>query len=371
MSFFELAPKASLRALFGRDAEVAQLVRSVEAGRWTVILGPRMVGKTSLVRAAAGRMGRPVVYANLWGARGAPGFLEALLRGIAASEPLLSRLRKGLRRIEGVTVGPAGITLAPRTRPMGAASALLNAIGEASARTVFVLDEVQELAPVSGLVLRTLANVFNTHPNVVFVLTGSQFGLLRMLLEPPADSPLFGRPPAVLRLAAFDRSTSVDFLARGFAEWHLSPGRVELEGVVDRSLDGIPGWLTLYGNNVAVQRLAPEKAERLTLEEGKKVARSELGHFLEHRPVEMYWDALRTLTSEVAWGELKRALSARRGSPVNDHTVGNVLRSLRDANLIAESDHRYSIVDPMVRAYVREARRRPLGRRPEEPHLSR
>ncbi|MCI4348346.1 MAG: ATP-binding protein, partial [Thermoplasmata archaeon] len=308
MPLFDLSPKATRRALYGREAELETLLRLVEQRRWAVILGPRMVGKTSLAKAATAQSRRPSVYVNLWGAKGTVGLLNALLNGINASRPLVKRLRGALQRVEGVTVGGTGITLTPRPRPLRTVSDLVSIIGEEAGRSVVILDEVQELAAVSGALLKVLGNVFNTHPEIVFVFTGSYFGVLRTLLEPPADSPLFGRSPARIQLEPFDRATSIGFLERGFGEYDLRVERELTGSLVDRSLDGIPGWLTLYGNNVAVRGMTPEVAERATVREAKTVARSELVHFLELRDGPTFWAALRRLTSSTSWTELRDAL---------------------------------------------------------------
>jgi uncharacterized protein len=359
MPLFSLAPKDDRKGLYGRDREFEQLVRLIRQGRWAVILGPRMVGKTSLVKAASGAGGRPTVYVNLWGAHGTEGLLNAFLNGLGSNRPLLKRLQGALRRVTGVSLVGSGITLAPTAHPMGAMADLVSVIGEEAPRSVIILDEVQELAPSSGALLKVLANVFNTHPEVVFLFTGSYFGILRTLLEPPADSPLYGRSPVRFDLDAFDRPTSIGFLERGLREFDLPADREGLGAIVDRSLDGIPGWLALFGNGVAVQRLSLAEAERATLREGRKVARSELAHFLKPRDTATYWRALRVLTSPTSWTELREALVARRGGHVNEHTVGNVLRALRDAGLIVESNHQYQIRDPMVRSFVRSTSRAP------------
>jgi uncharacterized protein len=359
MALFDLGPKDSPEALFGRAAELVQLTRLVDAGRWTAVLGPRMVGKTSLAKAATRRGKRPVVYVNLWGARGTQGLLDAFVHGLNANPTLSDRLRHSFERVDGISIGPAGITLAPRERPLRTMWDLVNVIGEHSKRSVIILDEVQELAAISGALLKALANVFNTHPEVEFLFTGSYFGILHTLLEPTHDSPLFGRQPAMLRLNPFDVETSVAFLTQGFKEYRIRPSPQSLDAVVRRSLDGSPGWLTLYGNNVAVNRMSPELAERATLQDGKRVARIELAHFLERRTPGLYWDALRMLTSDATWTELRDALSARRGSRVNDNSVRNVIQTLLHANLIVEIEHRYAIGDPMLRAYIRENARPP------------
>ncbi len=359
MALFDLGPKESRKGLFGRDRELAELVRLVNAGRWAVVLGPRMVGKTSLVKAAADSVDRPSIYVNLWGARGTLGFVNAFVHGLNASRPVLARVREALRRVEGVSIGPGGLSVAAPHRPLRTVWDLLDLIGSQAETSLIVFDEIQEVAAASGTLLRLLGNVFNSHPKVVFLFTGSRFGLVRTLLDPTENSPLFGRPPASLQLHPFASPTSVEFLERGLREFRLRLPRAALEQVVERSLDGLPGWLTLFGNQVAVQRLEVAAAERSTVAEGKKVVRGELVHFFEGRDRRMYWDALRTMALGASWSEVRHSLSQRRGAPVNDNTVRNVLRTLLDAGLATQRDERYVLPDPMVRAFVLGAARPP------------
>ena len=107
--------------------------------------------------------------------------------------------------------------------------------------------------------------------------------------------------------------------------------------------------------------MADDDAERATVEEGKKVAQSELAHFMEHRDSATYWSAMRTLTFPATWGELRGALSARLATRVNDNTIRNILRALRDAGIVVEGAGQYAIGDPMTRAYVRESARPPAS----------
>jgi hypothetical protein len=236
---------------------------------------------------------------------------------------------------------------------------LLNLIGERAGRVVIELDEVQEIASITGTFQRALANLFNTHPGVTFAFSGSYFGISKALLEPKSDSPLFGRSPASLRLEPFSRDYSIRFLEKGLDEYHLAVPRETLATIIDRSLGGVPGWLTLFGTHVAVERMDVPHAETATLKDGKRVARSELSHFLEGRRPGMHWDVLRTLVAGASWVDVRNSLTARSGAAVNDNTVRNVLRSLIDGNLVERTDHTYRISDPMVRAFVQETRRPP------------
>lgn len=70
LPLFSLHPKEITEDLFGREQEIKELLNLVREKRWVAILGSRMVGKTSLIKAAnreLKRMGIKAVYINLWG----------------------------------------------------------------------------------------------------------------------------------------------------------------------------------------------------------------------------------------------------------------------------------------------------------------
>jgi uncharacterized protein len=359
MPLFDLAPKESTQALFGRDREVAELSRLVEARRWVVILGPRMVGKTSLVKAVRDRVRRPGAYVNLWGVRTVQGLVEGLISGLNESASLRARITRAARRVEGFSAGPGGISVASSRPPLKSAWDLLDLLGSERKDCLVVLDEVQELSANAGALLKLLGNVFNTRPNISFVFTGSLSGLSRTLLEPTTDSPLYGRAPVALTLDPFDRATSAEFLTRGAKELGvtLTPGQVAT--ALDGPLDGTPGWLTLFGNHVAVQRLPSDDALAATIREGKKVAESELGHFLETRQPSLYWPALKAIATGASWGTIREYMRRASGEAVNDGKVQRVIRALEAGYLVRHVDGAYSLVDPMVRTYVIEASRPP------------
>jgi uncharacterized protein len=359
MTLFDLAPKESPRSLFGREKELAELVRLIEARRWVAVLGPRMVGKTSLVKAARSQLGLPGAYVNLWGVRTFEGLLEGLALGLGESRSLLARVRTGLRRVDGVAVGPGGITVSVPKHPAQSVWDLLDLVGSEKKTVLIELDEVQEMAPNSGALLKLLGNLFNTHPNLVFVFTGSMFGLMRTLLEPTSGSPLYGRSPVPLRLGPFGRSTAEEFLRRGAKEGGVRLSDDDLDAAVGGPLDGTPGWLTLFGNHLTVRRLPAPRALEETVREGKKVAADEILHFLEKRDVELYWPALKVCAIGGGWTAVRTALARKGGGPVNNGTVRRVLQGLEGENLIVHQGGSYQILDPMVRAYVRDAARSP------------
>ncbi len=350
---FDLTPKDSPEALFGREKEIAELLRLIEAGRWVTVLGPRMVGKTSLIKAARPCLKRQTVYVNLWGATGVQGLLNALVQSVNSSMSLSQKIKEVASRIEGLTVGPSGLSVTMPRKPLTTVWNLLDVLGRLDERLVIELDEVQELSSVSGQLLKVLANIFNTHPSVVFVFTGSMFGLIRTLLNPESSSsPMFGRPPAELYLQRFDKTQVAEFFKRGFKEYKVKVPDNLISQEVESKLDGTPGWLTLYGNNIAVCKLLTEEALRKTVKQGLKVVREELEHFLENRDRKLYVTALSSMTNPARWSEVKASVEARKGTPVSDSTIQVILKSLEDGLLIEHKDKVYQIADPMLRTLM-------------------
>jgi AAA+ ATPase superfamily predicted ATPase len=359
MPLFDLAPKDSPAALFGRGREVEELTRLVEARRWVVVLGPRMVGKTSLVKAVRRRLRRPGAYVNLWGVRSVQGLVEGLISSINESVSLRTRLVRAAKRVDGFSAGPSGLSVTAPRRPMKTAWDLLDLLGAENRDCLVVLDEVQELSSNAGALLKLLGNVFNSRPNIAFIFTGSLAGLSRTLLNPTTASPLFGRAPVSMALGPFDRPTSAQFLARGASEAGIELSENDIAAAVDGPLDGTPGWLTLFGNHVVVQRLPPKQALLETIQEGKKAAEAELAQLLATRDASLYWPALKAMATGASWGTIREYMGRASGETVNDGKVQRVIGAL-EANYIArKGEDRYDLVDPMVRAYVLEAGRPP------------
>lgn len=354
MPLFNLNPKESPKELFGREKELEELVHLIKAKRWVAVLGPRMVGKTSLLKVAGAELEKAkikVVYVNLWGAKGTNGLLRALARGLNDEKSILQKIKDVAQRIEGVSVGTGGISMSISKRPMATVWDLLEAIGNQAGNCVIELDEVQELAAISGRLLKLLANIFNTHPNIVFIFTGSMFGLMKTLLEPGASSPLYGRSPAKLYLQPFTKELATKFLKKGFEEHNLTVKDEVVNEAVER-LDGIPGWLTLYGNNITIRKLPHKKALEETVSEGTKIVKDELEHFLEGRDKQAYLAALKAIATPARWTEIKGAVEIAKASTVNDATIYRIIENLKAAMLIEEKENVYRIDDPMLRTLL-------------------
>ena len=83
---FDLKPKDAPRELFGREEELDRLVEMLRAGNWVVVIGPRMVGKTSLIKAANSKVRLSNSVCQPMGSkRGIQGLLGSLVNAINSS----------------------------------------------------------------------------------------------------------------------------------------------------------------------------------------------------------------------------------------------------------------------------------------------
>lgn len=177
------------------------------------------------------------------------------------------------------------------------------------------------------------------------------FGMMKTLLEPDSTSPLYGRSPAKLIVEPFNSECSKQFLRRGFEQCNKAIPEATIANAVER-LDGIPGWLTLYGNKICVQRLSNEKALEETKTEAFKIVNDELEHFFQNRDRQAYLAALKAAATFSSWTEIKGAVSIVKGSVVNDNTVYRIIENLKAGMLVQEEKGRYRIEDPMLRSLL-------------------
>jgi hypothetical protein len=120
--------------------------------------------------------------------------------------------------------------------------------------------------------------------------------------------------------------------------------------VIDK-VDGVVGWLTLFGNYHAIRGLSFEDALRATVEEGGRIMVNELKHFLEDKANKaLYVAIIQALRVANRWGDLKAAVSAMLGEEVGDREFTNALNALVNYNFVEKRGKgEYTVTDPLLR----------------------
>jgi AAA+ ATPase superfamily predicted ATPase len=349
---FDPEPKRSKKDFYDREEELRELLEAMRREKLVVIQGIRRLGKSSLLNVALAEGGLPFLRLDLREIYFTQGSLSRfqLYRALSQELSRLSRthrLASWLERVRGVRIGGFEVQLDWRERGAPLPELLRALDGWASSRgerVILAIDEAQYLRMAGrtrydGLLAWAIDNL----DHLAFVLTGSQVGLLHDFLgtEEPR-SPLYGRYARVLNLRRLSREEALDFLRRGFEEAGVRAP--ELEEVVD-CLDGLIGWLTLYGHTcVSEGRAELERflrmAAGLAAEESRKVLKGS----------DRYGVVLRAVAEGATrWSEIYGRVCGKLG-PIPRSNLTYLLDSLvRYGYLERLPDGSFTIPDPVVR----------------------
>jgi hypothetical protein len=354
--YFDPRPKARKEDLYDREEELELLRRSVGSNPLTVVTGVRRLGKTSLL--LVGLRDIPHVILDTRGVN--PNSRRDLVKrfesGINTFLRDNSRLRDSiLRRLEniaGVQVMGSGVTL----RWKRGRADLLSIAGVLEEQgAVLAVDEVQNLRGVVGREFAELLAHIYDYTDLRVVLTGSQVGLLYDFLgvDDPS-SPLYGRHFSEIKLRRFSKGESLDFLRKGFAQLGMHADEDVLEQVVDR-LDGIVGWLVLFGLRCSeAGKVSGEMAEDVMREAGK-LAIQELKNFIKrHAPAEKRFllTAKAVASGKRVWSDIKDYVEEAEGRSIPSSVLARILNSLVKASFLRKRvDGRnvwYEMEDPVL-----------------------
>lgn len=268
--------------------QVAQAIARLSAGspHWLAILGPRKIGRTSLVLEAARRADSlPVLVVALDLQEHDPCapriFRRLILRLLDAAlgaeiGESLERLmdspaayRRALLRSDALAQLPAGLRSELLELADGAAvndrlhewlevpERLANALG---LRFVIAMDEFQELEVVArrqrGL-FGQLRSIWQRHRRVAYFISGSARSMLLALIA--RDNSPFFQHFAIVDLAPFERNSAIELLRRSAGgESGIS------QGIAERAVSiigGHPFYLQLLGETLVQGVRAPTEAD--------------------------------------------------------------------------------------------------------------
>ena len=347
---FNPKPKRKRNELYDREEELSALERSIEKGvPLVVLLGIRRLGKSSLLNVALDespiksvKIDARRVYSQL-GSVPQSALAEVILKGYLKAFPK-ERIREAIKGIRGVRI--AGVGLEVSVAKGVNLSEVLERINSMGERFVIAVDEAQYLRFSSARYAELIAWSTDELENISFILTGSEIGLLEDFLRiHDPESALFGRAHVEIKLKRFERHQSLDFLRKGFEEIGLEVRDGELGEAVDE-LDGIVGWLTLYGYNRYLG-LSHREALKKLKEDAKRLIVSEFSKLKELSP--RYELALKAVANgRHRWREIKEAVELLEGKKIDDKNFSNVLNNLVRYGYLEKTVGGYSIPDSLV-----------------------
>jgi len=349
---FDPEPKKRIEDFYDRELELREVLKSLQQEKLIVIQGMRRLGKSSLLNVALTQSKLPSIKLDLREIYFAHGSVSKfyLYRFLSQELSRLSRsyrISSWLKKVQRIKI--AGFEIQLDWREGGTPlTEILRALDDWAStqrkKVVLALDEAQYLrlagrTRYDGLIAWAIDNL----DNLVFVLTGSQVGLLQdfLGLEDPS-SPLYGRYAKIITLERLSRERAIDFLEKGFREAGVEPPN--LEKVVD-TLNGLIGWLTLYGHTyVSEGKVEVEDflrlASKLAEEESKKIFRGS----------ERYWAVLKAVASGATkWSEIYDWVALKLG-PIPKSNLTYLLSSLVQYGYLEKTEgERFVVPDPVVK----------------------
>ncbi|ADY01609.1 ATPase of the AAA superfamily [Vulcanisaeta moutnovskia 768-28] len=323
--FFDTRPKVSRDFVFGRDGEIEEIKRLLNNSFWPVILGPRRVGKTTVMRVVINELGGIYIDAST----------------ITGLKGLGLRLIDEVKRLNiKVKLNLAMLQLDIERRPMVTIEGLIRKLGD----VVIGIDEIQNIISPK---LPSLLSVAYNESRVRFIFSGSLVGTTRLIMKSPES---LGRPLIRFELKPFTREQSIEFLRISSRNCGINISDIEIENAVNE-FDGIVGWLTYYGSLRSSGKSHPEAMEALR-SIAKEVIKDELSKLGRYELVT--YRALATL-SRARWIEIKRLAESLIGHSIDDKTFTTGLKALVNMYMVREVERGiYEVIDGYMARLVRE-----------------
>jgi AAA+ ATPase superfamily predicted ATPase len=335
---FSLQPKTDSESYYNYSAQFSQFKSYLDdrITRLIVVKGLRRAGKTSFSLTALAKLRKRhiAIDARSLGSNTRSALEKRILSEFKQTAWLPKRI---LAMIKGVEIGGSIAFSSPE---LGLWDYLK------SEETVLFIDEAQEL---KGTGCDKLLAAIYDGTRTKLVVSGSEVGLLDEFLgNDDPKAPLFGRGCREIVLERLHREKSLDFLERGFQESGVSKSSDELSDAVDQ-LDGIIGWLTLYG--FYSLKMEHKAALSKTLKMGTKLIKEEFSRFLSLRlAARARYDMIMKAVCRgySSWSEVRNYLSAN-GELVSDPQLANFLAALQDYGFVTKEDGKYFPADPIVK----------------------
>ena len=360
---FDMRPKVGRHDLYGREAELASMLAALESATPLILLlGQRRIGKTSLLKTSLAEARRPYIYLDMR-RLDEEGYSKVVLYRLLSEEmtrlnSTWKKLGEALKRVKGVQVAGTGIEL-DWSRTGLLLSSLFNSLDRWAEgnKVVVAIDEAQLLGNMIGgkgkIDFRSLiAYCYDNLRHVKFLLTGSEVGLLLDFVgaDDPRN-PLYGRGREEITLERFTREKSIGYLTAGFLECGAKADPNMFERATEK-LDGIVGWLTLYGNLATSQEWSSgAMALESVMGSAKGMARSELESVF--RRSKYYRMSLKSMgMGRTRWKDIKTDVSSWMGRPATDSQMARTLATLTKLSIVERKGEGYLIADPVIAEYA-------------------
>jgi len=182
-----------------REDELKSIASYINSENHLILISPRRVGKTSLIRKVVNESGRQNVFLDMQLVLSAEDFASQLLKRIYRIYPVqkLKNYLKSFRLIPVVNMNPVTgeteISFNPGSKEFTPLEDVLNLVenlGSVKKKMIVVLDEFQEIFRIDNGLDRFLRSVMQHHKHINYVFMGSSESMIREIFE-KRNSPFY------------------------------------------------------------------------------------------------------------------------------------------------------------------------------------
>jgi AAA+ ATPase superfamily predicted ATPase len=358
--YFDPRPKNKREDLYDREKELEEFSKALSYAPIIVVTGLRRTGKTSFVNVALAGCGHPYIFLDLRGLPLNPSRADIIRRLEWAFKQVdrkwFSDLVEALKHVKGVSIlgGELGFEWSKRgLDPVELFAEIDNWAARRKKRFLVAFDEIQVIRGDKWIV-RFIAHVTDMYQNIIVVITGSEVGVLFDFLgfDLP-NSPLYGRHYVQIQMKNFSDDMAEEFLSAGFQQIGMKPSPEVLEYAV-QELDGVPGWLTLFGVRCRDRNSCSKDIVKEVASEAGKLMREEIMKMVAYsRRYGMILNFLSRM-GEATWSQIKYAVEAKEARSITNHTISTLIKNLIKMGVIVERNGKYEIADSILRRGLME-----------------
>ena len=340
-----------------REDELTRIKSYIGSENHLILISPRRVGKTSLIRKVVNESGRRNVFLDMQLVLSADDFASQLLKRIYRIYPVqkLKSYLKSFRLIPVVNINPVTgeteISFKPGSKeftPLEDVLNLIEKLGTGKNKLIVVMDEFQEIFRIAGGLDRFLRSVMQNHRHINYVFMGSSESMIREIFG-KKNSPFY-RFGSLMTLGKIDPEKFTLFLEKKFIE--ITDGGKDLSGKILSITDSHPYYTQQLAFTVWELLLHSGYSSDIVETSADEIVQSHDNDY------ERLWNTFNRTDMMVLNG-----MSASDISPLSDafsvqfgtgaaSTVFSTLQRLTHKGILVKEGSVYNIDDPFFRRWI-------------------
>lgn len=350
--------------LVGRDDILKQLIEFLKIGQHIVLIGPRRIGKTSIILELCRKLEKDylIVYIDIFRISSLKELSLAIVDAIFENQ--------GISRITH-KIGQRVIDLVKKIELKGelddlevvlkladesdenvlferALNLLENFAKKRNKQMLVVFDEFGDIQKLDGdKTLKKMRSIFQMSEHCVYVFTGSQESVLGELFRDKKSA--FYNFARIMPVGKLPYKPLFKYIKTKFEAVNIDVGDEAADRIIEKA-EQHPYYVQLLCQQIYLEKKA-DNIETVDIKNVDKIFNALVD--IERNYCDLLWEALKKRKN---FSKIVKAIAIGKNSyttpGVEKAIVYYILMELEKMGLIRKQDKRYSLIDPIFKAYI-------------------